>query len=388
MPSTWVERHPLITITIVVIIGFLVLDIFAANLYRLIVGYPWSKSYQAVEHTYRIRSLTYHHDLAKSKSVDNARWGPFHYHIRTNSLGFKDKEVRQIPLISDHHRLLFIGDSFVEGVGLDYEYTFVGMIDSTMSTRGIEVLNAGVCGYSPIIFYRKTKYLLEDIGLKFDDLVVIPDISDALDETIRTLDDSGNVREFSITTLRLAETGKLVQDTPRKDFPLIPKGPLKQLKECFRNNTIVAFTLSKWLHCVEFVLSGQKAYAINQKSTYWTIDKKLYREFGPDGLQRIQTYMNQLYDLLQEYHIRLWIVIFPNPDQVYYNDRNSIWVTFWQDWCQQHNVPLLDCFPLFVIGQTPSEREQVLDRFYIKGDFHFNDAGNHLLAKAFLDFYQ
>jgi hypothetical protein len=388
MPPTWFERHPRITIAGVVIIGFLILDICAANLYKWVTGYPWSKSYQAVEHTYRIRSLIYHHDLAKLKSVDNAPWGPVQYHVRTNSLGFKDKEVRQIPLESNRHRLLFMGDSFVEGVGLDYQNTFVGIIDSALSQKGIEVLNAGVCGYSPIIYYRKTKYLLEDVGLKFDDLIVVPDISDALDETIRTLDDSGNVHEFSIATLPLGDgTGKLVQDIPREDFLLIPQGPLKKLKEWLRNNTIVTFAVSKWLHGVEFALSGQKGYAINQKSTYWTLDQKLYQEFGRQGLQRIQTYMNKLYDLIQEHHIRMWIVIFPNPDQVYYDDRNSIWVTFWQDWCQLHDVRLLNCYPFFVKGQTPAEREQLLNQYFIRGDVHFTELGNHLMAKAFLDFY-
>ena len=54
------------------------------------------------------------------------------YSISTNSLGFKDKTNRQISLKTDKKRLVFIGDSFTEGLGLIYEKTFVGLIDETL----------------------------------------------------------------------------------------------------------------------------------------------------------------------------------------------------------------------------------------------------------------
>ena len=38
-------------------------------------------------------------------------------------------------------------------------------------------------GYEPIIYWRKIKYLLEDVKLKFDEVIVYIDISDAYDET-------------------------------------------------------------------------------------------------------------------------------------------------------------------------------------------------------------
>jgi hypothetical protein len=44
--------------------------------------------------------------------------------VFTDSLGFKDASRRAVP---DRRRILFIGDSFTEGVGLPYEQTFVGL---------------------------------------------------------------------------------------------------------------------------------------------------------------------------------------------------------------------------------------------------------------------
>ena len=83
---------------------------------------------------------------------------------------------------SANRRILFIGDSFTEGVSLKYEDTFVGLIDSALKKEKIDVLNAARASYSTIIYWRKIKYLIEDIGLKFDEVVVFIDISDAQDE--------------------------------------------------------------------------------------------------------------------------------------------------------------------------------------------------------------
>ena len=34
--------------------------------------------------------------------------------------------------VSDKYRILFIGDSYTEGVGVEYKDTFVGLIDSAL----------------------------------------------------------------------------------------------------------------------------------------------------------------------------------------------------------------------------------------------------------------
>ena len=70
----------------------------------------------------------------------------------------------------------------LRGIGLSYEDTFVGLIDSRLSKNNIEVLNAGRVSYSPIIYWRKIKFLIEDLGLDIDELVVFLDISDVRDE--------------------------------------------------------------------------------------------------------------------------------------------------------------------------------------------------------------
>ena len=310
------------------------------------------------------------------------------YRVRTNSLGFKDREIRDIPMVSDGHRILFMGDSFAEGVGYDWEHTFVGIIDSALALKGIEVLNAAASGYSPIIYWRKTAYLIEDVGLKFDEMIVFPDVSDAIDETRRFLDDSGRVSEFSSKkTAAKGDNISFSNDVEEIDHHILSQEFSKKLKEWFRYNTIFSFAALKLGHRWFNIIRGEKGYTINRAATYWTVDSQKYPEIVEIGLPRISSYMDRLSELLLDHNIKLSVVVFPNPDQVYYADSNSVWVSFWQDWCQQHQVEFINCFSSLIRGQTKEDRERILDTYYIKGDFHFNENGHRLIADEFLRHY-
>src|SRR5262249_42014195 len=105
------------------------------------------------------------------------------YHLVTNSLGFKDAAVRNVPLTTATRRVVVIGDSFTEGLGVPFEETFAGLLAEAGQRRAekTEFLNAAVASYSPTIYYRKVKLLL-DSGLKFDEVLVLPDLSDVQDE--------------------------------------------------------------------------------------------------------------------------------------------------------------------------------------------------------------
>ncbi|MDH8404796.1 hypothetical protein QIG58_28150, partial [Klebsiella pneumoniae] len=69
---------------------------------------------------YRIFDYRYHHSLiANFDGYDY--WGNNRYRLFTNSLGFKDAAVREIAKVSPNRRILLIGDSFTEGIGLPFE---------------------------------------------------------------------------------------------------------------------------------------------------------------------------------------------------------------------------------------------------------------------------
>jgi hypothetical protein len=69
----------------------------------------------------RMANPVYGHALAPNHEGEED-WGS-KVDVITNSLGFKDATARNVPLHSDRRRVLFLGDSFTEGLGTAYEET-------------------------------------------------------------------------------------------------------------------------------------------------------------------------------------------------------------------------------------------------------------------------
>ncbi|MCD4683503.1 MAG: hypothetical protein K8R86_09500, partial [Bacteroidales bacterium] len=164
----WFEKYPNATFAIILIFAIIILDFISA-----LIFIPENYNSFRCPHPY------YHHGLLPNRHDENI-WGQKVFKVFTNSLGFKDMECRDIEKDSDKNRILFIGDSYTEGVGMTWEESFVGILDASLPD--IEIFNAGVVSYSPKFYYLKTKYLIEKKGLKFDELYVFIDNSDPLNE--------------------------------------------------------------------------------------------------------------------------------------------------------------------------------------------------------------
>src|SRR6201988_2245753 len=168
-------------------------------------------------HGSRIAHAVYDHGFV-AKFEGHEAWGNLRYPVITNSLGFKDASTRDVPLKSSSRRVLVMGDSFAEGVGMSFEDSFAGLLQRAGQERSdkVEFLNAGVVSYSPSIYYKKIKYLL-DAGLQVDEVVVFSDTSDVADEATSyfCIDDNPKYRAHCS-----AAEGSMVQrDIPRKsDF--------------------------------------------------------------------------------------------------------------------------------------------------------------------------
>ena len=166
---------------IVMVVVTALLDVGVAQILKY-YGKKWGPVAQ--EQAYREASPIFHHTL-KANQDTTGYWFGHPFPVKTNSLAFKDRTVREVPLEGNKKRVLFIGDSFTEGVGYPYEKTFVGLCDEAWAARGIETLNAAVSGYSPSTYYRKLKYLVEEKRLAFDRVIAVIDISDTWDEVFR-----------------------------------------------------------------------------------------------------------------------------------------------------------------------------------------------------------
>ena len=97
----------------------------------------------------------------------------FDYLWTINSLGMRDREhPRRKP--AGVYRILMLGDSFVQGHGVRLEHTMVRRLETSLTGTPrqprVEVLNAGIFGYSPLLEYLYLRELIEPLD---PDLVVV-----------------------------------------------------------------------------------------------------------------------------------------------------------------------------------------------------------------------
>jgi len=369
-PRRW--HGPLLSLILFVVLDFTV----GTLLFRFV-------PYKIDDRAYRQWSEIYSHDL-KPNTAAWAGWGTNHYRIYTNSLGFKDAAVRDVPLTSDARRVVLLGDSFTEGVGYAYEDTFAGILHARLAPRGIDVLNAGVVSYSPVIYYRKLKYLIEEVKLHVDEVIVFMDISDIQDEA---------------WIYALSEDGRVVHQPPQPGSPFrgpTPMTGMDKLKNLLREHFLsvaVADRLKDRFFAVEVQQSvkngadplGPWQKVLKNERGNWTYDARVFKAYGERGLERAAHSMELLRDLVRKHAVRLTVVVYPWPNQIAAGDRDSRQVQYWRTWTAANGADFIDLFGEFFDGGDPAV---AIRNYYIEGDYHFNAAGHQRVAAAMLQRHQ
>lgn len=315
------------------------------------------------ERQYRIPSDEYHHGLLANYSGHDV-WGGRRYRLFTNSLGMKDGAVREVPAGSTSYRVLLIGDSFTEGIGLQFEETFAGMLyrAGQERSRRIEFLNAGASSNSPVIYYKKTKYLL-DRGIHLDEVVVLSDPSDVQDEATGyfCIDDDPQYRRYCDSRSPLPGWAK------QKSF----------LETYLVMTNMVGMSLKK-----AFSPRPPKASDLDVSRIGWLQPgadvRRPYAPLGVDGgIARSLQNMRQLADLLKARNIPLTIVVYPWISQLRDGDRNSRQAALWREFCNDHCQGFINLFPAFFRAKEADPKWQ--EHMFIPGDIHLSEAGNRII---------
>ncbi|MFA5196768.1 MAG: hypothetical protein WC401_13300 [Bacteroidales bacterium] len=373
------NKYPIASMIVLLVVIFLATDIIGKNIFKYYFKSYFKKNDHEKE--YRIPSDYYHHGLKPNVNIPKTIWGNILYPITTNSLGFKDKRRHEVSLHSDRYRILFIGDSFTEGVGIAYENTFVGIIDNALQKKNIEVLNAAACTYSPSIYYAKVKYLIDVIGLKFNELVVFIDISDIKDEAV-------SYRLIGHKVVDRKEEHKIdaVLDEKYYDSLKSKRGFYQRVEQILNRDTIMIYRLVKSIHDLFFSRDYSYDYdSINLRADMWTINKSIYDEFGKKGLDECDKSMQLLENLCRNKNIILTIAVYPHPDQIIRHELKSLHSQFWSNWAKEFNVNIINYFPYFISpNQNIATVRGILNSNFIPGDVHWNNEGHRKIANIFL----
>lgn len=313
----------------------------------------------------RVRDPVVHHAL-KPLVSGRERWGLWDATYHTNSLGLRDASARVLPRESDRPRLLFIGDSFTEGIGIDWPETFVGRVAAALGPE-VEVLNAGAASYCPIIYERRVRQLLEQ-GLELDHVAVFVDIGDVLDEVNYKHDEDGNVVGRESRRIREERANQAYEGGIRA---------LRPLELFLDEHTIAASAL--------YGLVRKARSAGHRRGAAWTLDDRVFDEYGREGLDKARRHMDALHRLLQERGIGMTVAVYPWPDQILARDKDSRQVQAWREWSAQRGVGFVDYFPRFIDGRPAGE---VVAEQFIPGDIHWNEKGHAVMAEGFLEYWR
>ena len=383
-----VERYPVQTLLIINCLIIIFLDYTLTKSYQI---YKNSKISQPQGEVIGKKHQTYHHDFIKN--------GEYHskdpkYNVFTNSLGFKDKSIKDISIDGNKKRILFMGDSFTEGFMKNYDDSFVGLISEYLYSDSIEVLNGAVSSYSTSIYWKKIQYLLENVNLEFDEVVVFIDISDLHDEISSYIVKDGKVVERS--TKLFLKKNSVKPPTHLKD----------KIAYFLKNNFLFIYRVTDFIHDMLKLNKQENLKYLNNSENpnpwSWMLKPDYFRgnwtwmRFNDhhaalieEGKALMSNQMDSLLSLLNKNKINLTVAVYPWPNQIYYNDLNSLHVEIWEKWCKENNVRFINFFPEFFSNNLSlRERMSIIEKYYIKADMHFNKTGNLLIANEFLDFYK
>ena len=335
----------------------------------------------------------YHHALVPNFDGYDT-WGDVRYPFITNSLGLRDVKVREVQLTAASRRVLLIGDSFTEGTGVAFEDSFAGRLYAAGMQRRVpvEFLDAGVISYSPTLYYRKIKYLLEH-GLRFDEVVVFSDVSDVYDDASKYFchDDDPRYqkhcdpdeRAFFASLCDPLDTAKM----PSCSDPVGHRYAKSDAGAYLRRHFIVTnamrviakFRIQQWLGNQK-----KRRLEVDTETAWLFADRSREAEYAPlgfaGGMARSVKNMQALADLLKARGIPLTIVVYPWPAQLALGDRDSRQVSLWREFCATNCKAFIDLLPVF-FGEAQRHADWY-ERLYVPGDFHYSAEGHRVMFDA------
>tara|TARA_B100001057_G_scaffold243654_1_gene244001 strand:- start:659 stop:1669 length:1011 start_codon:yes stop_codon:yes gene_type:complete len=109
-------------------------------------------------------SRTYHHVHPKNYSFKmhdpNSEYGGHIIYYDDNRFLSPDQNTNITDSYNTPDSIIFLGDSFTEGVQVNYQDSFVSLVNQALD---LPTLNLGVSSYSPIIYYLQSKYVLNKL---------------------------------------------------------------------------------------------------------------------------------------------------------------------------------------------------------------------------------
>jgi lysophospholipase L1-like esterase len=289
-------------------------------------------------------------------------------HILMNSDGFWD-DAHPIRKMAGFKRILFLGDSFTIGYGVNKNDRFTELIKKQLSTH-FQVINMGMWGYST----DQELLVLKEKGLKYSPDVVI---------LCLFLDDLFTCNLFSVNNGRYLKPKFKLDATNRLKLTNVPipnnRGPSE-----FSN-----LILTRYFEFRNRIESGDDFW---RKQWISVFDRGFLREYK---MTLSLVALKEINDMSLKNNADFLLVVIPYKKQI---NRGRSTFSYAEDWgipaerldldlpqkvvisfCRRNGIPVLDLLPVFKSHNDPK-------RLFFRSDLHWTKEGHRIAAKEILSF--
>ena len=285
---------------------------------------------------------------------------------------FRDKSKKNI---------LIFGDSFTFGYGLQYEDTYVGIMEKKLNEYNF--YNYGVGSYSPTVHLFKLNKAIEN-NIIPNKIFVFLDFTDVLDEAQRWNYNHEMKKIYLSTNFIFSETQKELS-FKKKNFKILNEFSSllnfnlrilrSKLENYFNRNKTSSVRIYTTIHS-QFTYTNKN----NLDKRFW--NDKIFQK----GLKKIKNNLNVMQTIAQKHSSKFYIVIYPWAETLELGEKQFSWTKFGNDLCSIKECKLINAIPEFEKYKTNNINWN--NQLYFVGDFHFNSYGAKLLSEVVLKYIE
>ena len=368
---------------------FIIIDLLLSQLFLL--KFLENDFIKANKESFENRIFNKNYNYTFQKQVQfTSQYDKNIYKIFTNDLGFRDESTQSLDREKEFS--ILIGDSFIEGVGLDYKDTIVGILNEKLENNKFKFLNAGVASYSSYIYKKKIEKIIKNNSdLKVREVIVFLDKSDVSDDE----------RYLNKPTFFKNTKGKFINQR-KEDF-------LKDLKELsfwrfytkqtisgkiiklstdqiesFLSNIEKRFFISKKLNKSFFAVTDFEIKAIksiNNKPHIrnWYLGAT-WEERTKNNIKFSVENLNELKNFLEKKNIELLVVLYPWSFEIDNEEIRKKYLEFIIPLLNENKINNLSVYDIFLKGNIYEN----IGKNYLYNDIHFNKNGNQVIVNELL----
>ncbi|MGO9118112.1 MAG: hypothetical protein ACLQPD_10930, partial [Desulfomonilaceae bacterium] len=211
------------------------------------------------------------------------------------------------------------------------------------------------------------------LGLKFDYMIVLVDVSDIQDEiAYENYVPSDTSYYLAMTDIYLKEWFLPY----RKITENLLGEPLAKLRQrLFGSDDLIHSWASRrdlWSDVLDYT----------RERDAWLNDEKVYEKWGKRGIVLAEKNMDRLYELSKRHNIPMTVVVYPWPSQVLRDELDCKQVSIWKNFAEKRQIDFINCFLYFINQANGADNVQ---KYFLPGDVHWNEQGHVLMADILWD---